>query len=810
MVVNDVPGEECRIAILEDKHLEELYTERTDTATNVGNIYKGRVTNIEPAIQAAFIDYGQGTNGFLHISDLHPRYFPGKEVTERVGKKIPRHARPPIQEALRRGDEVLVQVMKQGIGSKGPTLTSYLSIPGRLLVLMPGMDRVGVSRKVDDDDTRRAMRDVLDTLDIPDGFGVIVRTAGLGRTKTELKRDIAYLMRLWKAMERREHNAAAPCELYVESDLLVRTIRDVLRPSIKAIVVDSESAFDRASNFLTVVAPRSAPDLIRYHRPTPIFHAFDIERQIDLIHSRLVPLASGGELVIDQTEALVAIDVNSGKSRSARDSETNAVQTNLEAVDEICRQLRLRDLGGLLVNDLIDMRHASNRKKVEERMRNNLKRDRAKTTTLPISRLGLLEMTRQRMRPSMRNAHFAACSHCSGRGEIKVPESIASEATRQAGYLLQFDRVIRIELVCSPRVASVLLSRKRRELVRLEDLTGKQVHVRVSEAIAEDRVDFYAYDDRNTDIDVERLPKPKSPSLKELVADKPAVEVPTEEASDVIEPKKKSRRRRRRRRGADVEDTVQSVPPAPEEAAVDVPDQETPEPTEDVGPKKKRRRRRRGGAGRKSKATAGQEPAVSTDEPAPTEPESDSSPDERTSADNLVAGRIYAISRDIGTTSKDILQACDALDIDVKNHMSSLTVDQVQAVCEQLNVEGQAPTETDETSQPVKKSRRRKRSGRSEKKPHTSVPPESTGAAGAPSDSEESTSSSKKKRRSRKRARAATGGKEQGADPSLKDNGVATPDTVVEAVKRKPRRALYRNRKRPNAPTMKDTKEAAE
>ena len=348
MIVNDLPNEECRIAIIEDGHLDELYTERAATATNVGNIYKGRVSNVEPAIQAAFVDYGQGQAGFLHISDLHPRYFPGAKRTERVGRKIPRRSRPPMQDALRRGDEVLVQVLKEGIGTKGPTLTSYLSVPGRLLVMMPEMDRVGVSRKVEDPEKRREMRDILDALELPEGFGFILRTAGFGRPKTDLNRDVAYLTRLWKVMEKRIEGVGAPCELYVESDLFTRTIRDILRPTIKAIIVDSESAYRRGQALLRVVAPRSAPKLIHYTGKGPIFHAFDIERQIELIHSREVPLPSGGKLVLDQTEALVAIDVNSGRFRNAKDSETNAFRTNCEAVDEIVRQLRLRDLGGLV------------------------------------------------------------------------------------------------------------------------------------------------------------------------------------------------------------------------------------------------------------------------------------------------------------------------------------------------------------------------------------------------------------------------------------------------------------------------------
>ena len=468
MIVNDLPGEECRIAILEDGHLEELYAERQASATNVGNIYKGRVVNVEPAIQAAFIDYGQGTNGFLHISDLHPRYFPGGEQVERVGKKIPRRERPAIQDALKRGDG------SAGAGAQGRHRfqgadAHQLPVHSRTLARHDaghGSRRCfaqGRRRR-----TRREMRKILDTLDLPDGFGFILRTAGIGRTKAEIKRDVAYLVRLWKQIEKRIDRVGAPCELYTESDLVIRTVRDVLRPSIEAIVVDSDSAYERCSAFLRVVAPRSSPKILRYPRRTPIFHAFDIERQIDLIHAREVPLRSGGALVIDQTEALVAIDVNSGRSRSARDSETNAYRTNCEAVDEICRQLRLRDLGGLIVNDLIDMRMMRHRRQIEERIRVNLKRDRARTTVTRISEFGLLEMTRQRMRPSLRKTHFIECPICSGRGEVQAPDSVAADVARQIAFYLDQPRVDRVEIVCSPRVASVLLSRTRRELVRME------------------------------------------------------------------------------------------------------------------------------------------------------------------------------------------------------------------------------------------------------------------------------------------------------------------------------------------------------
>ncbi|MCX5691165.1 MAG: ribonuclease E/G, partial [Planctomycetota bacterium] len=317
MLINYVPGEECRVAIVEDGRLEELYVEKFASASRVGNIYVGKVANVEPAIQAAFVDFGVGENGFLHITDLHPRYFPGEgdDTTERVGLKTPRRERPLIQQALRRGDEVIVQVLKEGVGTKGPTLTSYLSIPGRFLVMMPYMDKVGVSRKVEDEEQRREMREILDQLELPEGFGFILRTAGMDRTKTDLKRDLAYLQRLWKDMERRKSVGGKPRMLYSESDLLVRSLRDMLTNEISEVIIDHEVAVQRAARFMKIVAPRGTTKLMHYPGKSPIFHAFNIERELALIHAREVPLPSGGRLVIDQTEALVAIDVNSGKSR---------------------------------------------------------------------------------------------------------------------------------------------------------------------------------------------------------------------------------------------------------------------------------------------------------------------------------------------------------------------------------------------------------------------------------------------------------------------------------------------------------------
>ena len=696
MLVNSASGEECRIAILQDGHLEELYSERLASATNVGNIYKGRVTNVEPAIQAAFVDYGQGRTGFLHISDLHPRYFPGSKRTERVGRKIPRRDRPPIQDALKRGDEVQVQVLKEGIGTKGPTLTSYLSIPGRLVVMMPEMDRVGVSRKLEDPEKRRAMREILDSVKLPEGFGFILRTAGFDKGKTELARDVAYLMRLWKVMDKRIKTVGAPCELYGESDLLIRTIRDVLRPSIEAIVVDCESAHERASQFLRVVAPRSSPKIVRYRGAAPIFHAFDVERQIDLIHSREVPLPSGGKLVIEQTEALVAIDVNSGRSRSARDSETNAYRTNCEAADEICRQLRLRDLGGLVINDLIDMHMARHRRDIEERFLACLKRDRAKAMVLPISEFGILEMTRQRMRPSLRSTHYMDCPKCDGHGEIKTPESVGADAMRQVGYLLQFDRVKSVEVVCSPRVASVLLSGRRRELVALEDDTGKKISVRVSEAIAADRIDYYACDERNADIDISKLPALKPPTVDQLEeADRAWTADANTKDQTATTPTNK---RRRRRRSSSVPALAEPTAIQPEDLEPDqaqsMTDESVTETTSEDGAGAKKKRRRRGRRRSKTRGEGSEDGTI----------------------------RVHQLANELNVRSREVLARCEADEVpDVANHMSTISsevADQIRAwFAKQSSTAppaGQAAASDNGQSEPAgPKKRRRSRRRRS-------------------------------------------------------------------------------------------------
>ncbi len=435
MLINVAQPEECRIAIVEDGTLEELYVERAGQDNYVGNIYRGVVVNLEPSIQAAFVDFGVGRNGFLHISDIEPQYFrqggydpgrlangsgprraPPRNVDSAVGDefdeggedeaKRPRNARfggrprfkPPIQEIFRRGDEVLVQVIKEGIGSKGPTLSTYISIPGRYLVLMPALGRIGVSRKIEDEATRRRLRDIMLELNPPKGVGFIVRTAGSDRTKRELSRDMAYLLRLWKVIARRIKKLPGPAGIYEESDMIIRTIRDIFTADVDAIYIDEPTAHERAKEFLQLVMPRYVHRLQFYEGKEPLFCKYNLDEEIAKIHRRRVPLPSGGSIVIDQTEALVAIDVNSGSFRAEDSAEETAHQMNLLAAKEIARQIRLRDLGGVIVNDFIDMRKEKHRRGVERALRDAVKRDRARTKILRTSPFGLIEMTRQRIR----------------------------------------------------------------------------------------------------------------------------------------------------------------------------------------------------------------------------------------------------------------------------------------------------------------------------------------------------------------------------------------------------------------------------
>ena len=470
MLINVSEGEECRIALVEDGALEELYMERTSSTSHVGNVYKGRVTNVEASIQAAFVDFGLGRNGFLHISDLLPSWFgrKGDDVQEFVGKKMARRDRPPIQRCLRRGDEIIVQVIKEGIGTKGPTLSAYLSISGKMLVMMPGVNGRGVSRKIEDEEERRRLKQILDQLDPPEDCGFIIRTESVGKSKAEIERDLKYLARLWEQIKKKRDGQASPVELYTEGDLVTRTVRDVFSSDVDRIIIDNEDVADRVRDVIKLSNPRAKNKVELYEDPLPLFHKYGIEREIEMMYSRHVPLQSGGSLVIDSTEAIVAIDVNSGKFRDHSDAETTAFKIDMEAADEICRQLKLRDLGGVIICDFIDLRFERHRRELEERLEHNLKHDRAKTKVLRMSQFGIIEMTRQRMRPSLKRSVYFDCPHCKGAGLVKTPESMSLDVMRRLAIGIHDARVVRVELSVNPDVAFYLLNKKRQSLARLE------------------------------------------------------------------------------------------------------------------------------------------------------------------------------------------------------------------------------------------------------------------------------------------------------------------------------------------------------
>ena len=417
-------------------------------------------------------------------------------------------AKPPLQEIFRRGDEVLVQVIKESIGTKGPTLSTYISIPGRYLVLMPGLNRVGVSRKIADEGQRRKLREIMNDLNPPKGLGFIVRTAGLDRNKGELARDLAYLLRLWKVILTRIKKAKTPAAIYQESDMITRTIRDIFNAEIDTIWIDEPNAFERAQEFLRVVMPRFVDRLKLYDEKVPLFHKYGIEDEIAKIQRRRVDLPEGGSIVIDQTEALVAIDVNSGNFRVENDAERTAYEMNLRAAKEIARQLRLRDLGGVIVNDFIDMREERNRRGVENALRKAIERDRARTKVLKMSAFGLMEMTRQRIRPSLKRSVYEDCTHCAGAGVVKTVESMSIDVMRILALAGHREDVRRVLIGVSPAVAAHLNNRKRKEIAQIELEANMTIHIRQEESAPAEHLQIDCFDGNNGEI---RLFPPPAP-----------------------------------------------------------------------------------------------------------------------------------------------------------------------------------------------------------------------------------------------------------------------------------------------------------
>ena len=478
LLVNVVEPEESRIAILEDGVLEELYIERFSREQIAGNIYKGRVVNIEPSIEAAFVDLGLVKNGFLHASDVKYPHHNGDQPGNNGNTHKTKETKPRIKSLLKPNQEILVQVIKEGIGDKGPSLTTNISLPGRFLVLMPEANRLGISRKIVDDAERKRLKQIIEELKPAPNLGYIVRTAGENQTKRELSRDSNYLQKLWKVIENKRKKVDSPSVIYQESDLVIRTIRDIFSADIDEIIIDSEAAFKKIRYFLRLIMPGCVKKLKLYNDPEPLFHRYNIEKEIEKIHNKEVRLPRGGSIVIEQTEALVAIDVNSGKYRQESDPEKTAFKTNLKAAKEITRQIRLRDIGGVIIIDFIDMKEESNMRTVEKVMEESLKRDRARKKMIQMSRFGIIEMTRQRIRPSLKDVIYENCKYCEGAGKIKTLESTCLDLMRQIKSVVNNSKIKKIEIITNGNVAGYLLNLKRKQLSKIEEKFSKNIIIK--------------------------------------------------------------------------------------------------------------------------------------------------------------------------------------------------------------------------------------------------------------------------------------------------------------------------------------------
>ncbi|MEE9200808.1 MAG: Rne/Rng family ribonuclease [Candidatus Brocadiales bacterium] len=476
MLINAIEPEESRIAILEDSVLEELYIERMSKGQAVGNIYMGRVSNVEPSLEAAFVDVGLKRNGFLHISEVMDTTGEKEEKAEKTRGR--RGEQKRILTLLKPGQELLVQVIREGVGEKGPSLTSYISLPGRYLVLMPYTTRHGVSRKILDEEERLRLKHIIKELKPPSGMGLIIRTAGIGQTKRELSKDLSYLLRLWKAVEERTTNSLVPSLIYQESDLVIRTIRDIFSSDIKEIIVDTQDAYEKTRDFLKQILPKHEK-IVRLHRArVPIFHKYRIEEEIEKINNKKIPLKQGGSIVIEQTEALVAVDVNSGRFKKGADPEETAFKTNMEASKEITRQIRLRDLGGVIIIDFIDMLQEGHKRAVERTFTDGLKRDRARTKTLKTSKFGIIELTRQRIKHSLRDVVHERCPECRGTGLAKTVESLSLRIMRDIRSVLDNNQLKTIEVEADEPVAQFLQNQKRKQISELEDHYNKTIIIK--------------------------------------------------------------------------------------------------------------------------------------------------------------------------------------------------------------------------------------------------------------------------------------------------------------------------------------------
>jgi ribonuclease G len=466
---------ETRVAVTEDGKLEEFNIERTTEERLVGSIFKGKVRNLEDGLKAAFVDIGFEKNAFLHYWDIVPNQFDsGVEIVEREGKRRdkPKITQRDVPRLYPPGSEIIVQVTKGPISTKGPRITTNLVLPGRYLVLLPNSDQSGISRKIESQEERKRLKKILRELAIPDGMGVIMRTAGEGQQLRYFVRDLALLLEEWHGIQDRMKSQPMATCVFQEPDLIERTVRDFLTEDVERIVVDNQKAYDRMREMISKISKRSASKIKFYSEAQPVFDRFNISKQLENTFSRQVHLKGGGYIVVDETEALVAIDVNTGRHKGNRDQEATILKVNLEAAEEITRQLRLRNMGGLIVLDFIDMKSRRDQQQVYSRMKDGLRRDKAKTHILPISQLGLMEMTRQRHSESVRSAVYDDCPYCKGRGKVKSVVTMSVEIQRKLQEILKKrmrdESDFQLRIVVHPTVLDRLRIEDEKHLIEME------------------------------------------------------------------------------------------------------------------------------------------------------------------------------------------------------------------------------------------------------------------------------------------------------------------------------------------------------
>jgi ribonuclease G len=494
--INSSP-QESRIAIIEDGLLAEFLIERKEEMGIAGNIYKGKVSRVLPGMQAAFVDIGMEKAAFLHASDFSsvPEEMqlidaPGEEVEiEAPPKRVPRR-HLPLEKQLSRDEAILVQVAKDPLGTKGARVTSHISLPGRYMVFMPGTKHIGISRRIDSEEERKRLKEVATSLLTGDG-GFILRTASEGRSKREIQRDLRFLTRLWRRLQKRAEGAAAPSLIHQDLDLIARSIRDFFTLETEQLVIDSPKDYRRILDFVGQFMPRLKSKIVLYSGAEPLFERHAIEEKVERALERRVWLRSGGYIIIERTEALTAIDVNTGRFVGKRNQEETIVKTNLEAAQEVVRQLRLRNVGGIIIIDFIDMEKESDRKKVYDALKDALKKDKARTNILKISELGLVEMTRQRTRESLENQLLTPCPHCDGRGRIKSSVTVAYDllrAIKKQQTSLENGKNIVVRL--HPDVANFLYDEKNNSLENLEREINRRIIIKVSQELRHDQYEI--------------------------------------------------------------------------------------------------------------------------------------------------------------------------------------------------------------------------------------------------------------------------------------------------------------------------------